>query len=81
MEQWRIIFLITSGTLIICGLLYMAFADSTLQPWNSCEDLSSVHDDELKGLKISPPNATFPEKQEADDQKEDDSAALRLSSV
>uniref|UniRef100_A0A1S4H6N8 Major facilitator superfamily (MFS) profile domain-containing protein n=1 Tax=Anopheles gambiae TaxID=7165 RepID=A0A1S4H6N8_ANOGA len=80
-EQWRIIFLITSGTLIICGLLYMAFADSTLQPWNSCEDLSSVHDDELKGLKISPLNATFPEKQEADDQKEDDSVALRLSSV
>uniref|UniRef100_A0A182KC62 Major facilitator superfamily (MFS) profile domain-containing protein n=1 Tax=Anopheles christyi TaxID=43041 RepID=A0A182KC62_9DIPT len=88
-EQWRIIFLITSGTLIICGLLYMAFADSTLQSWNSCDDLSSstrsIHEhDELKGLKSSPLDA-FPnepkERQEMDDPTHDGSVALRLSSV
>uniref|UniRef100_A0A182P9F4 Major facilitator superfamily (MFS) profile domain-containing protein n=1 Tax=Anopheles epiroticus TaxID=199890 RepID=A0A182P9F4_9DIPT len=87
-EQWRIIFLITSGTLIICGLIYMAFADSTLQSWNSCDDQSSatgsLHDDERKGLKASQLDVYRNDStrgQEMNDPKVDDSYALRLSSV
>uniref|UniRef100_A0A182QI69 Major facilitator superfamily (MFS) profile domain-containing protein n=1 Tax=Anopheles farauti TaxID=69004 RepID=A0A182QI69_9DIPT len=75
-EQWRIVFLITSATLIICGLLYMAFADSTQQPWNSCEDEPSVggslHEEELQALKDEKMKTT---------QQPDDSDAPRLSSV
>ncbi|XP_035901461.1 sialin [Anopheles stephensi] len=87
-EQWRIIFLITSGTLIICGLLYMAFADSTQQAWNSCDDLSStsgsIHEDELKGLKTSDLEAYRDESKEEKlevDPKVGDTDTVRLSSV
>ncbi|XP_050080465.1 sialin [Anopheles maculipalpis] len=87
-EQWRIIFLITSGTLIICGLLYMAFADSTQQPWNSCDGLSStsgsIQEDELKGLKTSDREAYINESKEEKlqiDPKVDDTDVVRLSSV
>ncbi|ETN57893.1 sodium-dependent phosphate transporter [Anopheles darlingi] len=52
-EQWRIIFLITAATLIVCGLLYMAFADSSQQAWNSA-DVPVIDDgkaEELEGLQ------------------------------
>ncbi|XP_053670033.1 sialin [Anopheles nili] len=79
-EQWKIIFLITSGTLIVCGVLYMAFADSTLQPWNSCEDVTSVNisADELE--EFNPSQLTvIPVKQ--DQPTSDDPETVRLSSV
>uniref|UniRef100_A0A182WF31 Major facilitator superfamily (MFS) profile domain-containing protein n=1 Tax=Anopheles minimus TaxID=112268 RepID=A0A182WF31_9DIPT len=76
-EQWRIIFLISSGMLVICGLLYMAFADSTQQPWNSCEEISTA--DELEGFKTSNLDGN---RNESKEQLElDSSGVVRLSSV
>ncbi|XP_053669046.1 sialin [Anopheles marshallii] len=86
-EQWRIIFLISSGMLVICGLLYMAFADSTQQPWNSCEDLpsaaGSIQADELQGLKTSNLDGNWNESKEKleMDTRVNDSGVVRLSSV
>ncbi|XP_058117294.1 sialin [Anopheles ziemanni] len=59
-EQWRIIFLISSAMLIVCGLLYMVFADSTLQPWNSYDDTADADFDELEGLKEATGNPEGP---------------------
>ncbi|XP_052873065.1 sialin-like [Anopheles cruzii] len=51
-EQWRTIFLLSAGMLIVCGLIYMVFADSTTQPWNTSEALPGAGDqDELQSLK------------------------------
>uniref|UniRef100_A0A1B6KSQ5 Major facilitator superfamily (MFS) profile domain-containing protein n=1 Tax=Graphocephala atropunctata TaxID=36148 RepID=A0A1B6KSQ5_9HEMI len=35
LERWKLVFLITSGMLIVSGLIYLLFADSELQPWNN----------------------------------------------
>ncbi|XP_073836501.1 sialin-like [Musca autumnalis] len=33
-EAWRNVFLITAAVLLVCGILYVFLADSSLQPWN-----------------------------------------------
>lgn len=33
-HQWHLVFLITSIVLIVCGIVYVLFADSSLQTWN-----------------------------------------------
>uniref|UniRef100_A0AAG5DIP9 Major facilitator superfamily (MFS) profile domain-containing protein n=1 Tax=Anopheles atroparvus TaxID=41427 RepID=A0AAG5DIP9_ANOAO len=55
-EQWRIIFLIASGMLIVCGLLYMTFADSSQQPWNSYDNSGSTNGEELERFKDASAN-------------------------
>ncbi|XP_026474879.1 sialin-like [Ctenocephalides felis] len=34
-EQWQKVFLLATAMLVVCGLLYLVFADSNLQSWNS----------------------------------------------
>lgn len=36
-QQWRYVFLITATMLIVSGILYVLFADSTRQPWNNTQ--------------------------------------------
>lgn len=33
-EPWKYVFLICSAMQISCGIIYMFFSDSTIQPWN-----------------------------------------------
>jgi MFS family permease len=33
-EPWKYVFLICAGMQIICGIFYLLFSESTLQPWN-----------------------------------------------
>lgn len=36
-QQWKLVFIITSAMLIFCGTIFVAFSDSTLQSWNKIE--------------------------------------------
>jgi MFS family permease len=33
-EPWKYVFLICSGMQISCGIIYLIFSESSLQPWN-----------------------------------------------
>ena len=46
LEQWQYVFFITAGMLIISGLIYVFFSDSTLQSWN--DDGNSTKTNELQ---------------------------------
>lgn len=46
-EQWKIVFLISAGMLIVSGILYVLFSDSTEQHWNKFKD-EGDGDDEFK---------------------------------
>lgn len=51
-KQWEYVFLIAAAMLIVSGILYMLFADSTLQSWNSMEDTDALDGKELVNLKV-----------------------------
>lgn len=51
-EQWYYVFLITAIVLIVCGGIFVLFADSTLQSWNQAP---TSHDDFEKGTKKEKP--------------------------
>lgn len=37
-EPWKYVFLICAAMQISCGIIYMIFSDSTIQPWNKPEE-------------------------------------------
>lgn len=47
---WRWIFLICAAMLLGCGALYIAFNDTSIQPWNKSSD-ENKDDKELQPLK------------------------------
>lgn len=47
---WRWIFLICAAMLLGCGVLYMAFNDTSIQPWNKSSD-EDRDDKEMQPLK------------------------------
>ncbi|XP_055629217.1 sialin [Toxorhynchites rutilus septentrionalis] len=51
-KQWEYVFLIAASMLIVSGILYTLFADSTLQAWNSMEDTDALDGKELVNLKV-----------------------------
>lgn len=42
--QWQKVFLLATAMLVVCGVLYLVFADSNLQSWNSPD--KSIQDPE-----------------------------------
>lgn len=34
-EQWKYVFLITAGMLLVCGFIYVIFSESNLADWNT----------------------------------------------
>ncbi|KAL1394645.1 hypothetical protein pipiens_011801 [Culex pipiens pipiens] len=63
-KQWEYVFLITAGMLIVGGILYMLFADSTQQPWNSATE-EALDARELVGLKLNVEDAMREKEREA----------------
>ena len=47
-EQWTLVFIITSIMLLVPGILYQFFSSSKLQEWNSPTDLKT--DQELENI-------------------------------
>ncbi|KAM7355555.1 sialin-like [Cochliomyia hominivorax] len=43
-EAWTNVFLICAAVLIVCGILYVVFADSSLQTWNDYAQYNAVKD-------------------------------------
>jgi MFS family permease len=62
-EPWKYVFLICSAMQISCGIIYLLFSDSSLQPWNKpresepkCETAlhvksATAENDELRGFR------------------------------
>ncbi|KAL9702381.1 hypothetical protein quinque_005899 [Culex quinquefasciatus] len=63
-KQWEYVFLITAGMLIVGGILYMLFADSTQQPWNSAIE-EALDARELVSLKLNVEDAMREKEREA----------------
>lgn len=57
MGQWQKVFWLASVILIVCGVLYLFFSKSTLQPWNTPEgsDKKNANESELVTLKSKSP--------------------------
>ncbi|XP_058829359.1 sialin [Topomyia yanbarensis] len=64
-QQWQYVFLICAGMLIVCGILYILFADSTLQSWNSLDQTDAIDIREMESLKLNIEDATPSKKLEA----------------
>lgn len=60
-------FLITAGMLIVCGILYILFADSSLQPWNFADQGDAIDERELVSLKLDVEQAMLAKEKEAAD--------------
>ncbi|XP_058459234.1 sialin [Malaya genurostris] len=52
-QQWQYVFLISASMLIAGGIMYILFADSTLQSWNSSDHLDVMNGRELETLKAN----------------------------
>lgn len=53
-QQWQYVFLICAAVLFFTGLIYVCFADSTLQSWNQPKTTShTTKEEELKVLNGS----------------------------
>ncbi|XP_055594680.1 sialin [Uranotaenia lowii] len=69
-KQWEYVFLLTAGMLLVCGTLYIFFADSTLQPWDSEEKNGEAKVHELIGLKVDIDKLEKEEEKEGSDELE-----------
>ncbi|XP_067628286.1 sialin [Eurosta solidaginis] len=49
-EAWKNVFLLCAGMLLVCGVLYVLFSDSTLQDWNSPKHAAVIDPKELESL-------------------------------
>lgn len=52
-DAWRWIFLICAGMLFVCGLTYIWFNDTSIQPWNNLKKGADSDIEELEPLKGS----------------------------
>lgn len=51
-ESWKIVFIITGSLLILGGIIYLFFADSSQQPWNDYNSISCKNQgEEMSVLK------------------------------
>lgn len=70
-EAWRNVFLLCAGMLIGSGVLYVLFADSTLQDWNAPKHALVIDPNELEFLHTKVTNEN--EKQSNDTEENSDS--------
>nr|XP_018909285.1 PREDICTED: sialin-like [Bemisia tabaci] len=52
-DRWQLVFIISGASMIVPGLIHLAFADSRLQPWNEGNSAYQLNKYELKRLKVS----------------------------
>lgn len=50
-EPWKYVFLICAAMQISCGVIYMIFSDSTIQPWNKPSEENTFEIENDKELK------------------------------